>query len=73
MCLHLRASSRRSTTTSSSSLKQNMGKTHGGHSQDDVTEDAEYRDTLDRLRQEAEIARRFFETSAAWAGVVRVS
>lgn len=50
-----------------------MGKAHGGHSQDDVTEDAEYRDTLDRLRQEAEIARRFFETSAAWAGVVRVS
>lgn len=29
------------------------------HSQDDVTEDPEYRDALDRLRQEAEVANRF--------------
>ncbi|MGO2932217.1 MULTISPECIES: hypothetical protein [Microbacterium] len=28
-------------------------------SQDDVTEDSEYRDALDRLRQEAEVASRF--------------
>ena len=29
------------------------------HSRDDVTEDPEYRDALDRLRQEAEVASRF--------------